>query len=460
MNIIVFLGPSLTLAEAKEILGEGKAHYFPPAKQGDILSVATMYEPDVIALIDGEFHQSLAVWHKEILFALEKGITVCGASSMGALRAVETSEFGMIGVGKVYEMYASGEIDDDDEVALLHGPEKTGYRHGSEPMINIRMTFRRAWQEGVVSRSFAEALTEKAKALYYPQRWYQKIFEKAVLEGLPQEEVNKMADFVVENHWDVKAEDAIQLLSLLRDMEMPTAKSESVCLKRSHLFSTLYDMDRSVRDEDKTIPLFQIAHFVALHMPTFHETRFTAINQALVLVLADMLKVDASPEDVKKEIHRFQLRSGFSDHAAFLQWQDDNDLSEEECRQVFYELAICRKMHRWFLTRFHHGRGARAFFDVLRVGNQYKQWKKKAIVYEEIGKYADDDKGINSDVQEIKCLLKEHVEATGCIIDTHITEWAEEAGFLHVMDMLHDLIKAKYVRDAQKDMADTVKQLL
>jgi len=142
MKAVVFLGPSLPLSDAKKILGVDKAIYLPPASQADLLSAVTIYKPDVIAIIDGEFGQSLSIWHKEILFALEKGIQIYGASSMGALRAVETSMFGTIGVGAVYDMYASGEINDDDEVALIHSAEDDGYRNISEPMINIRMTFR------------------------------------------------------------------------------------------------------------------------------------------------------------------------------------------------------------------------------------------------------------------------------------------------------------------------------
>ena len=38
-----------------------------------------------IAIIDGYFERMAAVWHKEILVALERGIAVWGAASMGAL---------------------------------------------------------------------------------------------------------------------------------------------------------------------------------------------------------------------------------------------------------------------------------------------------------------------------------------------------------------------------------------
>ena len=86
-KILVYLGPSLPLTKAREILPE--AVYRPPAKQGDILSDVVNLSPTHIILIDGEFKQNLSPWHKEIVYALQhpgvKG--VYGAASMGALRA-------------------------------------------------------------------------------------------------------------------------------------------------------------------------------------------------------------------------------------------------------------------------------------------------------------------------------------------------------------------------------------
>jgi TfuA protein len=59
---------------------------------------------------------------KEILTALPAGKTVIGASSMGVLRASEMDFCGMIGVGWVYEHFASASIRRDDDVALAYSP--------------------------------------------------------------------------------------------------------------------------------------------------------------------------------------------------------------------------------------------------------------------------------------------------------------------------------------------------
>ena len=87
---------------------------------------AALERPQAIGPIDGYFDQRLSVWHKKILWALESGIPVFGASSMGALRAAELAAYGMTGVGAIFAKFHSGEWMDDDEVAVAHASDEHG----------------------------------------------------------------------------------------------------------------------------------------------------------------------------------------------------------------------------------------------------------------------------------------------------------------------------------------------
>ena len=118
-KIIIFTGPSLSSNEANNIL---KAEYRPPVARGDIIN-ALKDNPDIIVIIDGVFHKEPAVSHKEILKAIKNGVIVVGGASMGALRASELDDFGMIGIGQVYKDYRSGVVESDDDVAVVINPE-------------------------------------------------------------------------------------------------------------------------------------------------------------------------------------------------------------------------------------------------------------------------------------------------------------------------------------------------
>ena len=134
-HVIAFLGPSLTAQEARALLPGVDVR--PPARQGDVLE-AVRSTPRVIALIDGVFESQPSVWHQELRIALSEGIHVLGASSMGALRAVELAPLGMSGIGAIFEAYRTGRLVDDADVALLHADAEHDFRPLTLPLVNVR----------------------------------------------------------------------------------------------------------------------------------------------------------------------------------------------------------------------------------------------------------------------------------------------------------------------------------
>ena len=210
-RIIVFLGPSLEPSAAETILS---AEYRPPAKRGDLIAAAGG-GATIIGLIDGVFHQESAVAHREILAAIQHGVTVIGASSMGALRAAEMDTLGMVGIGEIYRMYKSGELESDDEVALVFDPE-SGIAL-SEPLINIRFTLKRAKGEGIIDDSVHDALLASARSLFYPKRTYGAVVSAAG-DALDETTRVRFLDWVITGACDQKREDAESAMRYIRDI--------------------------------------------------------------------------------------------------------------------------------------------------------------------------------------------------------------------------------------------------
>jgi hypothetical protein len=104
-----------------------------PAKQGDILRAVMEERPRMIVLIDGTFNQTLAVWHKELVYALLMRVICVGAASMGALRAADLHRYGMIGIGEIFARYRDGHTEDEAEVMVTFDPET--YRPLSPPPV-------------------------------------------------------------------------------------------------------------------------------------------------------------------------------------------------------------------------------------------------------------------------------------------------------------------------------------
>ena len=165
VKIIIYTGLSLSFDEAKEILDshdDVEVIYKRPIKRGDI-GLAINEHPDIIGIIDGVFHQNSAVAHREILKAIDEGITVVGASSMGALRASELDTLGMKGIGYVYEQYATGKVTSDDDVAVMLDSETL--EQLSEPLINMEYTFTKAVKENIITEDKKDIMGKFEKTI-------------------------------------------------------------------------------------------------------------------------------------------------------------------------------------------------------------------------------------------------------------------------------------------------------
>jgi hypothetical protein len=211
MTAIIFSGPSLPPSSRPNLAG---VEWWPPVRQGD-LYLASLQRPALIGVTDGYFELVPTVWHKEILWAMTQGIHVYGAASIGALRAAELADFGMKGVGQVYRQFRCGELTDDDEVAVLHGPAEVDYAQVTEPMVNVRATITCARQLGVIEPALAEMLVPIAKSMFYKDRTYEAILEVAAQQGLEAGARSRFATWLARGKVDQKRIDAEEMLKAM-----------------------------------------------------------------------------------------------------------------------------------------------------------------------------------------------------------------------------------------------------
>ena len=170
---VVFLGPSMSLRDARRILD---AEYRPPIRRDDLQAIAA---GTVVGMIDGVFEQHLSVSPREVRDAIARGVHIVGGASMGALRAAEVP--GVMGVGLVFAWYRDGVISRDDEVALVFDPERGSPL--SVPLVNVRFAVEQLCRPGTVNRAIGERIIAAAAELPYEARRYNTILERAGLSG-------------------------------------------------------------------------------------------------------------------------------------------------------------------------------------------------------------------------------------------------------------------------------------
>ncbi|OED30659.1 TfuA-related McrA-glycine thioamidation protein [Methanosphaera sp. WGK6] len=211
MTIVIYTGLSISFEEARTILD---AEYLPPVKRGDISNLLSNRDDiEVIGIIDGVFHQSPAVAHKEILSALKKNIAVVGGSSIGALRACELYPYGMIGVGDIFNDYKTGVIESDDDVAVALNPETL--EQMSESLINMRYNLDAAKKNKIITQEEEEELLSIAKQTYYPKRSFEYTIKKSQL--LSKNNITTLTKYINKNKFDIKYNDAKKVIEYIKE---------------------------------------------------------------------------------------------------------------------------------------------------------------------------------------------------------------------------------------------------
>ena len=223
--IFIFVGPTLGRNEVDRRFKEASisADILGPVSQGDVYTVARE-KPWAIGIIDGYFERLPAVWHKEILWALDQGIHVYGAASMGALRAAELDTFGMIGVGSVYEAFSAGALSRDDEVTISHAPAEFDYRPITQALVDIRATLSKAVAENIISHTEAVNTIQVAANIHYKERNWTDI-----LAVLPANLSSRLEQWIPEGYVSAKRNDALALVERMtidHDQQIPPQKPQ------------------------------------------------------------------------------------------------------------------------------------------------------------------------------------------------------------------------------------------
>jgi hypothetical protein len=468
-KVVVFLGPTVTAAEARSILPQ--ADYLPPVAQGDVFSLLGTGVPDAIGIVDGVFYQDLPVWHKEILHALAAGVAVYGASSMGALRAAECAPFGMVGVGAIFEAYASGELVDDDEVAVAHGGPESGWRPHTEPMVNLRATMQLALCEQRIPPALAGRFLSFAKQVWFPERTRQLLCESADAWAESDEDAASVRHALEAAYVDHKRLDALELLEVLRNRPVAVATEPRTAprieVPRSHMFDAFVERDRKVECSDVTLRLEEIARYVALHDREYPRVYDRVLDRMLVDELARDRGVDPTPDEVADELGRIRVRLQVPDDAGLAGWLAENHVDEAWLRAHAEREARARRLRDWARIRAGKRLLVRPVLDELRLENRYVAAAEEAAEHQrirrtaraDVGSLPQDGAGSAAPADGAADLVRDQIRSGGWRPDVPVGRFADEAGFDGVGDLLEELVVARTVRERARSHLATLDSL-
>ena len=410
-DIYVFLGP--TLAE-KDARAELDAVYLPPVAAGDVYRLWRR-RPRAVGIVDGYFDRVPAVWHKEILWIMERGVHVFGAAGLGALRAAELDRFGMHGAGWVYQAFRDETLDRDDEVAV--GP-------GSEAMVNIRRTLAVAEQQGIISAVTAGVLLTAGTDLFYPERTWPELLRAAGAARADTAELDALRRWLPDGRVDQQAADAVAMLHEMRGFLAADPAPQQVGWSMAN--TAMWEAAKRRAD---TLPRDGAAGSRPMLEPVLDEIRLAGPGAYEAACCRSLLRVFAADfaeregvtidgERLHDAVAAFRISRNLEQGIELTRFLADNDLSAEE----FDRLVVTDEMVRWAC-----GQAEWAAFgdllDDLRLNGEYAQLVTRA-------RAKLDDHGQPGVAAEALAALEWYfAQRRGTAVPDDLADYAQSCGF-------------------------------
>lgn len=166
----------------------------------------------VIAIVDGEFMQNLAVSPSEILDLLRCGVKVYGSSSMGAMRAVELEPFGMVGVGEIFQQIKRSSYFEDDLLGQIIFEGKGA----TVPFIDFKIAIEEKLLKKRISEREARSLIQMYKEKHFSERNLESVIWELSHATNNSKRAIKVLNEIQNKKFYQKSRDAIALLRQIR----------------------------------------------------------------------------------------------------------------------------------------------------------------------------------------------------------------------------------------------------
>jgi hypothetical protein len=390
---LAFLGPSLSWAEA-ERLAPGVV-LLPPASLGDVISAVVRYQPHAIALIDGNFLQTMAVFHKELIDAMARGVWVIGASSMGALRAAECADFGMIPVGSIAHDFLTGRHTDDDEVALVHADEDSGFRPLSTAMVEVRATLAAAVVAGVLDDDEAATLVAMQKQRWFPERALAGVVTDAQEAlGVGGERLAALRNFVRLGRVDVKGDDARLALQVLGELPMgPVPVADRPDLVESGVYRVLRARDQILDagqvPGERTVRREDVRTHLALTDRRYPHLWSEARRRVALIRLSNYLAIELTTGDLEAAAVHVAEQLGTTVELLVAAGRE-LDMDDDELNRLIAGEARVRRLEEWAMSALRADEVEQSFHDVLRLRGLYVEARSKAAAVEHMASNSEE----------------------------------------------------------------------
>lgn len=356
---------------------------------------------------------------------------VYGAASMGALRAADLADYGMIGSGRIFNWFYEGVIFDESEVSALYVEGANGsFKSYTIPMVNVRGALLKGLEENLLSAEEAGEIFTHAAAIHWTERTERTLAEYPILLE------------ILRGH-NQKAIDALELLYTFRDLKPVEGFTPFTEEALSLLFSAQFERDRAVFVGARPVKLQDLEAFVMLHDQEYEEHLAAADNRVLALLLADIYRISVTVAEIDDEWRRFSVRMGLRSLQEHDQWMRENHVNGKELARLIADEVRLRKLRKALMTRSGPRRRTQRLLDYLKLTQRYRYWSNAAARHEEQISAVGGEETLYFGQADVSILLSEHAKKAGLTITLSLEDYVREMGFGTVRELMVALARDK-----------------
>jgi len=217
LDTIVFAGGSLNKKDVETYkLKNQNIVFTKPAEQGDFFAVILENYKNVL-LFDAYFYQKYPCTTLEILIVMKEGVNVIGSSSVGAMRAIELDNYGMIGSGYVYEYFKKQDIKPYHIVAQTYDNEDQKI---TIPLVEVIYFLELAFKQRIITKNIYKKLVSIADNIHFTYLSYPYFFKKieAKIDGNILKNLKEFLQKEGEENFNIKRIDTLYVLDNWKNM--------------------------------------------------------------------------------------------------------------------------------------------------------------------------------------------------------------------------------------------------
>ena len=343
MKTIVFAGPSINQALREEF---SHLSFRPPAQQGDIYQAAEFGKADRLLILDGYYKTVPAVWHKEVIHAVNNGLRVIGAASLGALRAVELEAYGMQGHGRIFEWYRSGILNRDPDVAVAHANADDDFRTLTVPIVNILATLTDSGHN--FDCLVIEEVLYLARSVFFEHRTMGSLLATVTATPtLNNNQKDQIIDALKNSYIDQKYKDSQATLEWLeRGGDKSNSDLTTENLNKTLYWDAMVVNDSYIGPSDTGLLLTKQALLVfqLLEKPEdYMRMRERSVTIELCLWLASLYGVEADEITVAQMKEQLLAELELNE-SGLIEWLEERGMSEQNFTEYLNVCAIEREM--------------------------------------------------------------------------------------------------------------------